>query len=138
MKKVCLTILGMLLVSNVATAKDSVYEWGSWQEESDIVAAILAGADPAEVTAPTAAGPGAAGTAAQAIVPAAFDNVLVSQEGMPRGFGSADVVPTALSAGPPSQINIVPSPNVIRQPGRARVNIVPPPDVIQQPGRAQR
>ncbi|GMR07188.1 MAG: hypothetical protein BMS9Abin26_0190 [Gammaproteobacteria bacterium] len=37
---------------------DSVKEWGHWAAEDDPAKAILAGADPADVTAPSAAGPG--------------------------------------------------------------------------------
>jgi hypothetical protein len=48
-------ILGGFLVSFQAAA-DSVYEWGHWQAEDDPAKAILEGADPSEVTAPTAAG----------------------------------------------------------------------------------
>jgi hypothetical protein len=50
-----LLILGGFLVSFQASA-DSVYEWGHWQAEEDPAKAILEGADPSEVTAPTAAG----------------------------------------------------------------------------------
>lgn len=92
MKKVYLTFIGLFLISSTVIAAESVYEWGSWQDEDDIVAAILAGADPTEVTEPTAAGPGAPGTAAQAIVPVAFDNVSITQEGMPKDFGGVQTV----------------------------------------------
>jgi len=45
------------LVTAQANA-DSVKEWGHWAAEDDPAKAILAGADPADVTAPSAAGPG--------------------------------------------------------------------------------
>jgi hypothetical protein len=48
-------ILGGFLLSFQVSA-DSVYEWGHWQAEEDPAKAILEGADPSEVTAPTAAG----------------------------------------------------------------------------------
>lgn len=50
-----LSALGCLLLVNAHA--DSAYQWGPWMAQEDIERAILAGADPTELTAPTAAGP---------------------------------------------------------------------------------
>lgn len=89
-KQTVVLIAGLGLM-NVALA-DSVNEWGPWQEEDDVVAAILAGADPVEVTAPTAAGPAAGGSVAQSVIPVALDNPNITQEGMPRSIPLAPIV----------------------------------------------
>jgi hypothetical protein len=90
-KQLLILIAGVGLM-NVCQA-DSVNEWGPWQAEDDVVAAILAGADPVEVTAPTAAGPAAGGSVAQSVIPVALDNPNITQEGMPRNI---TVAPAAL------------------------------------------
>lgn len=89
-KQFLVLIAGLSLIS--VCQAGSVNEWGPWQAEDDVVAAILAGADPVEVTAPTAAGPAAGGSVAQSVIPVALDNPNVTQEGMPR---SVPLAPTA-------------------------------------------
>ena len=103
MKKSHLIIIAALLGGNTAMAADSVHEWGSWQAEDDIVAAILAGADPAEVTSAPAAGPGATGTAVQPIIPVALDNRFITQDvHMPKEF---EVIPVLTSPIPSPPVN---------------------------------
>lgn len=92
MKKSHLIIIAALLGGNTTMAADSVHEWGSWQAEDDIVAAILAGADPAEVTSAPAAGPSAKGTVVQPIIPVALDNRSITQEDMPKEFEVIQVI----------------------------------------------
>ena len=92
MKKSHLILIAALLGGNTVTAADSVHEWGSWQAEDDIVAAILAGADPAEVTSAPAAGPGAKGTVVQPIIPVALDNRFITQGDMPKEFEVVQVI----------------------------------------------
>ena len=100
MKKSHLIIMAALLGSNDAMAADSVYEWGSWQAEDDIVAAILAGADPTEVTSAPAAGPGAKGTVVQPIIPVALDNRFITQGDMPKEFEVIQVLTTPTPSPP--------------------------------------
>lgn len=111
MKKSSLIIMAALLSGNTVMAADSVYEWGSWQAEEDIVAAILAGADPAEITSAPAAGPGAKGTIVQPIIPVALDNISITQEEMPKEFEVIQAIIPPPPPPPPStdNENVVPS-----------------------------
>lgn len=52
--KFVLSALSCLLLTNAHA--DSAYQWGPWMAQEDIERAILAGADPTELTDPTAAG----------------------------------------------------------------------------------
>ena len=92
MKKLHIILIAALLGSNTVMAADSVYEWGSWQAEDDVVAAILAGADPTEVTSAPAAGPSAKGTVVQPIIPVALDNRFITQGDMPKEFEVIQVI----------------------------------------------
>ncbi len=93
MKRVSGTIAAVLLAFSGVAQADSVYQWGHWMED-DIAKRILLGADPSQITEPTAAGPG--GTTVQPVINNTVSNPIITQEGMPK-LGVVVPVPTTPS-----------------------------------------
>lgn len=80
--KILIAALFMAAGSTVAQA-DSVHQWGHWMQD-DAAKRILSGADPSQVTEPSAAGPGAGGTTIQPVINTTVSNPVITQEGMPK------------------------------------------------------